>query len=187
MATDRIAERRTSDNRVIEIWSNGAVTGRMGFGLDGVPLARPKTAEAIARELTVAWLFAGEVELYDYAEIGALHRACRKVAAKHGTPGDVRAETARLLTPAAPALRWAVRSADRDGRPTERVAVLPRLFWPGLVVFDFCGSAGSKRGRYQVWRTEGAHGACFPTGCDFSTLAELWTHLRSVSEVSRVY
>ena len=171
-----IAKRKTADDRTVVLWSTGAVTGALGFPLAGVPVARPKTADALARELTAGWLMMGEVELYDGDELGTLHEACRHVAARGGTPGDVRARANRTMLPS---LRWSIVSADRDGKPTERVAMLPRLRWPGLAVFDFCGSVGSSRGRYQVWRH--SDGTAYPTGCDFGTLADLWVYLLSVS------
>ena len=90
---------------------------------------------------------------------------------------------ARLRQLATPTIRptWDVVSADRDGRPTERVWRLPRLRWPGLAVFDFPNRAE----RYEVFNVHrGDRRApsdyATTTGCRFATLADLAAHLHSI-------
>ena len=95
------------------------------FGSSRISRAvRPRTAQSLELALRAGWLTVNEACLYDLAEVPALYESARKVAARGGLPGDLRAEMHR---PAAPAilLRWTVLSADRDGRPTCRVATLP--------------------------------------------------------------
>lgn len=172
-----VARRKTSDGIIVVMWSDGAITGALGRGLPGVPIARPRSAKGRAMSIQAAWLFMGEVELYDLADVGPLYAACRKVARLGGLPGDVRAQM-RGLDQASPTPSWVVLSADRDGRPTERVWVLPRLRWPGLAVWDTCGSA---RGRYEIV-AEVARGAGTyqTTGMRFRRLAQLFRHLESI-------
>ncbi len=86
-----------------------------------------------------------------------------------------------MTAPRAPAaISWTVTRADRDGRPTERVAILPRIRWPGLAVFDYCGGPGSKDGRYVlVRRLQGTRDSYGTTGFAFKNLAALWAHLET--------
>lgn len=181
-ATHEIARRQTADGATVVLWSDGAVTGRMGFKLPGVPMVRPTSAAPLRTALAAAWLLAGEVSLYDCAELPALYAACRWVAARGGQPGDVRARLAAAEA-APPSLRplWTVISADRDGRPTERMWRLPRLRWPGLAVFDFCGRAE----RYEVFsvhrgdrRAPGSYATT--TGFRCATLTELAAYLHAI-------
>ena len=138
----RIAARRTADDRPVELWSTGTVTGAMGFGLDGVLFARPRSPESREVALTAGWLLMGEVECYDRDELPALYAACRKVAAKGGRPGDVRAAMAVEAAPRIP-IRWEVLQADRDGKATCRVGHLPRLMFAGTAIWH-------ERGFYEV-------------------------------------
>lgn len=64
-----IARRETADGIAVQIWHDGAVTGRYGRALPGIPVARPRTAEAIERERGAARLLADEVSLYNFAEL----------------------------------------------------------------------------------------------------------------------
>lgn len=173
-AAHEIARRTTADGTAIVLWSDGAVTGRLGFKLPGVPVARPRTPEARRVSLAAAWLLAGEAWLYELAELPALYAACRWAAARGGDAGDARA---RLAAAAGPSVRpvWTVTSTDRDGKPTERVWRLPRLRWPGLAVFDFCGRAE----RYELFNIDRTD-VCTTTGIRFATLAELAAHLDDI-------
>ncbi len=170
----QIAKRLTADGIAVILWSNGPVTGRMGFALDGVPVARPATEEARAVALAAGWLLLGEVALYDYADLGALYAACRWTAERGGGPGAVRARLAAL---AAPAVRpvWEVYQTDRDGRPTVRVWLLPRVRWPGLAVWDHV-SVGARGARYELFHVD-RDGVGTTTGLRFARLADLARHL----------
>lgn len=174
-----VARRRTSDGVSVALHSDGAVTGRFGFGLDGVPIVRPRTREARDLALRAGWLFVGEVEAHPYADIGQLYAACRWAAARDGLPGTVRARMAKR-----PALKpaWTVVSADRDGRPTSRYWRLPRLLGAGTVVWDHV-SVGASGGRYEIHRVvKGSNGeTCVPTGIRFATIEEVSDFIRSES------
>jgi hypothetical protein len=180
--THRVATRKTADGTTVYGWHHGEVTGLLGMALPSVPLARPKTPEAIDRALAAMWLFMGEVELCDVSDLGALYAACRKVAANGGLPGDVRRELHAPKTAALPPLAWQVTATDRDGKTTERQAMLPRLRWPGLAVIDYCGRTFSARGRYHlvtIERDKFGRGdlVATATGFQFNTLTALWAHL----------
>lgn len=175
--THTIAKRLTADGIAVLALSDGSVTGRFS-ALRGVPVRRPRTPEARAAALRASSLLMGEVELYDLPEVPALYAACERIAKRGGTPGDVRAEMTRTRGAAHPPLTWLVTQTDRDGRPTERQARLPRLLWPGLAIIDYCGGPGSARGRYVLVR-EIAQGTVATTGFAFATLNALWAHLQS--------
>lgn len=167
----RLAARETSDGKRVELWSTGAVTGGMGFALDGVPIARPRSAEARTVALRAGWLLIGEVELWDRAEVPALYAACRRVAARGGEPGDVRAAMA-AKAPHIP-IRWEVLQADRDGETTCRVGTLPRLMWAGVGVWH-------ESGRYEIMHEHAdGHGghAWHGTGITFASQRELFRYL----------
>lgn len=85
-----IARRETLDGVRVEIWHDGAITGRIGRALPGVPIARPRTDQSLMLARKTAALFSGEVELYDVAELPRLYDCARRVAARGGLPGDVR-------------------------------------------------------------------------------------------------
>lgn len=172
-----IARRRTADSVGVCLWSDGAISGVLGFKLPGVPMRRPRTAEARDRALCAGWLLLGEVELWDLSEVPALYRAAEKAARGDRLPGTLRDLMAQAEKPAI-ALSWTVTSADRNGRPTERQARLPRLRWPGMAVIDYCGTVGSARGRYVLVRVE--HGdVAFDTGFAFTSQRDLFAHLLS--------
>lgn len=75
-----IARRNTADDVAVEIWHDGCVTGRFGRALPGVPCVRPRTQEAVEREIVAARLFSDKVSLYNLAELPALYTECRRVA-----------------------------------------------------------------------------------------------------------
>jgi len=178
-----IARRQTADGYEVNLWENGAITGAMGIGFRSVPLSRPKTQEAVDRALTLGHLLMGDVELYDATDLPALHTAAKRAAARDGLPGTMR----RLFTEQASArqqlvipLSWRPINTNNRGEVTERWARLPALRWPGLVVWDFCGSAGSSGGRYQVFHRIHTHGkdeTVVSTGLRFRSLRDLFDHL----------
>lgn len=86
-----VARRTTADDVAVEIWDNGAITGRLGFALPGVPVVRPRTDAAHAMARATASLVAGEVELYVVTELPQLVSCARRVAIAGGRPGDLRA------------------------------------------------------------------------------------------------
>lgn len=179
-AAIEIARRRTCDGVTVTLWSDGAVTGRMGFKLPGVPVAAPRSDEGRRVTLAAGWLLAGEVELYDASELGSLYAACRWAAERGLMPGDVRA---RFAATQRTALRptWEVMSTDRDGQPTSRVWRLPRILCPGVAVWDHV-SVGAKNARYEVMAVD-RDGVCTPTGFRFPTLAALTKHLDEVRAI----
>lgn len=171
-----IARRTTADGIGIEIWHDGAITGRMGFKLQGVPVARPRTASAVLLAQATAALFAGDVELYAADELGRLYECARRVAARGGLPGDLRAAFHQDDGPSV-RLDWDVYATDRTGTATVRVARLDRIRWPGLVVWH-------ERGRYEllVLRRGFAPGvrsseALESTGFSFDSQRDLCAHL----------
>lgn len=85
-------------------------------------------------------------------------------------------------------VKHGVSRADAHGKTTERWARLPFIRWPGMYVFDFCGSEGSGLGRYQVChrkhspRGGNRHAVTVEsTGLTFRTLRELFDHLDTYS------
>jgi len=89
-----------------------------------------------------------------------------------------------------PTLNWIVQSTDWNGKPTERWAQLPRLFWPDLGVVDHMSGPQHPgvRGRYEVLRripgnrysggAIAAEDAWETTGFAFNNLKDLWAHLQ---------
>lgn len=170
-----VARRATFDGIGVELHSDGAVTGRLGSGIDGVPVARPRTATSRDLALRAGWLFVGECEVHNYTDLGALYEACRFVAARNGLPGDVRKRfhAERALVPA-----WTATATDRDGTPTERQWRLPRVLGRNLGVIDHVNHGA--RGRYEVVTIDPQdRETCHATGFSFRTLAELSAHLRA--------
>jgi hypothetical protein len=183
-----IAERRTLDGHGVELWSDGAILTPFGQRVRGVPMRRPRSPESQRLALRAGALFMGEACITSDDDLGAPYAACVSVAKRDGLPGDVRAEmrAAEAVPPLALKPSWTVVSADSRGCPTERVWTLPRLRWPGMVVFDFCGGPGSARGRYRLFerrRSIGVGGrpgdALHDTGFAFRRLSDLFAHLQS--------
>lgn len=176
-----VARRRTADGVSVLLWSDGQVTGRLGYRIEGVPMVRPRSAEGRALAMRAGRLLMGEVCVHDAADLGALYEACRWVARRGGLPGDVRR---RVRDARRPAIRpvWTVLSADRDGRPTSRVWRLPRMRWPGLAVWDNCAPNSGGRGRYELTQVvRGSRDTYESTGFFFADLRELAAHLHGVS------
>jgi hypothetical protein len=173
-----IATRRSYDGRLVELASDGAlwVNGQRTDTLGAAPV---RTDAALDRCRIVGAALMGWACVLEAAELSDLYRRGRALA---HPPGSLRELRAALDRPAFPPLRWVVQSADRDGRATERAAWLPRLRWPGLVVFDFCGGAGSSRGRYRLFRRLPGRAddrTVEDTGFAFWRLGDLWTHLEA--------
>lgn len=180
-----IMRRFTADGYEVCLWENGAITGSMGIGLPGVPLARPKTPTAEARSMALGLLMHGDLELYDASELPVLHATAKRASLKDGLPGTMRrmfAETQERAQTFTVPLRWHISRTDSRGVTTERWTTLPRLRWSGLTVFDFCGSEGSARGRYRIFRLVASHGSdhtVTDTGLAFRTLRDLFAHLET--------
>jgi hypothetical protein len=170
--------RRTADGIDVCLWDDGGLSGWFGHALPGVRLRRPRTAKARHDALRAGRLLLGDVCMYDVDELGDLYAAAER--AKDGLPGTMRRiYRERLDQRYALRLTWTVTSTDREGRPTERVARLPRLRWPDLVVWDFCGGPGSKLGRYVVHRRLPGRGAntTMATGFSFYRISDLLAFL----------
>ena len=174
-----IATRTDLDGLHVTMWDDGAITGALGIGIKGVPIRRPKTAEQIEATRRIGRLFMGEVCIHSRAELPAVYAAAERAAKIDGLPGTLRRIYRERAAPRF-TLKWTVEHADTRGQPVERSCRLPRMWWPGLVVFDFCGSTGSARGRYQLWRDDKRDGCCTPTGFQFATMRDLHAHLDSI-------
>lgn len=172
------ARRRTADGFDVHLLSGGALVGYMG-ALPGVPVARPRTADALARDLAAGWLVVGVVALYDLGELGMLYDAARRLVAARpsATPGDLReafaaAEEGAQLDRIAASIRWEhVSGGLWLGR-------LPRMRWPHTAV-------SREGGRYEVRMIVTRAGAgswvgevAEPTGHTFTSLRDLARHLR---------
>jgi hypothetical protein len=188
-----IAHRLTYDGIGVNLWSDGAITGVLGLKLKGVPIRRPKTQEAAARLRKVGMLALGEVCIRKVDELPALIKAADKAASLDNMPGTLR----RLMReeqdkPAPIKLHWQTLTTDRNGRVTERVAVLPRLRWPGVAVWDYCGGPGSREGRYGIaYRSKGqgnlgASDVTYePSGPSFKRLSEVFAFLHTLAPPQR--
>jgi hypothetical protein len=175
--------RRTFDGHTIELWSDGGLCTPSGGRVPGlVARRRPKDEATHARLKTIGWLFMGELCLWSLEDAPRLYAACERAADIDEMPGTVR-RLMRETRPVVPSLVWTVLRADRDGRPVERVARLNRIQWPGLVVMDFCGGPGSRRGRYVLMNRDRSD-VLTDTGFAFTTLADLGAHLRAIDQIS---
>lgn len=178
-----VMSRMTADGLIVELWSDGPVTGAVGLGLPGIPMRRPRTPEALRVALKAGRLLLGEVCIHDRADLADLYAAAEWAAKRDGLPGTMRARMRAVRErPLLPKLAWVVQSADRDGRPTSRFAMLPRLLYPGRAVVDHCGygQAGGVK-RYElvdVVRDRCGDLVGSATGFSFANLAELWAFLR---------
>lgn len=169
-----IAERETADGAGLRLWSDGALTGSGGYGFPGVPIARPRTAEAARAALAAGWLAIDEAGLYDADEMPALYAAARRLVARNpgAQPGDLRAAMADREVPRIP-IRWEVLQADNRGETTCRVGTLPRLMWASVGVWH-------ESGRYEIMHEHGdgrgGH-AWHGTGITFGSQRELFRYL----------
>jgi hypothetical protein len=69
-----IARRKTFDGIAVQLWSDGAVT----CGINTYVAMAPRSAHGRRNAVKAAWLMAGEVALYDHAELRGLVLAARK-------------------------------------------------------------------------------------------------------------
>lgn len=180
--THIVARRTMADGRKVEVYDNGAVTGYYGIAIPGVPVARPRGAEAIERERAAAWLFADEVCLYDLDELPDLHACARRVARRGGNSGDLRVVMEEASVPRIP-IRWEVLS-EGGASGDSRFGALPRLRWGGVGVWH-------ERGVYEVMHRytgpalgarsrESWHGS----GIKFTSQRELFRHLATIGGAS---
>jgi hypothetical protein len=162
-----VAERESADGKYLVLWSSGELTQRGGVGFPGVPVARSRDAAQVRVALEAGRLVLGEASLWDAAEIPALYAAARRVAARGGSPGDLRAAMDARDVPRIP-IRWEVLSTDNRGDMTSRVGHLPRLMWPGVSIWH-------ERGIYEVMYRKAVNGrdAWHGTGITFRSQRDL--------------
>lgn len=168
-----ITRRSTADGKHVVLWSDGSLTWALGYSIRGAWMS-PR-ADRRDDALRAGWLVLGEVGVYDAADVSALSRAARWAADRDGLPGTMRARMHRTRSGLRPL--WAVVATDRDGKPTERVWILPRMGpWAGHAVFDY-GSRGGHRGRFDLCRrvglTRGAEDTYVTTGFGFRSQRDL--------------
>ena len=126
----KMASRKTSDEIVVLLWSDGSITGWVN-ALRGVPVRRPRSAEAHSLAVKAGWLLMGIVELYSLDELPDLYRACESVARN---PQRTVVDEFERLRESKIAFVWETTAADRDGRWTEQTARLDRMRWPNIVI-----------------------------------------------------
>ena len=172
-----IATRRSYDNVRVDLDSDGTLwIGDRRSSTSGA--AGVRTDASLDRARRVGRILMDNACILKAGEITALYRRGRALA----RPPETLRELREACEPKGPPVKlvWSVVSADRDGRPTERVCSLPRLRWPGMVVFDFCGGPGSARGRYRLFRrVPTAPDTTMDTGFAFVRLADLFAHLEA--------
>jgi len=174
-----VMRRHTADGISVHLESDGKVIGLFGRSLAGVPVRRPRTAESQRRALKAGRLLLNALGFYDAKELGALYADACEAARRGVEIRDVQRER-KEAKPAPPPLNWSTVHADRDGKPTERHARLPRLMWPDLAVADYCGGSGSKNGRYVLLRRDTAEGReCWRVVNAFRNLDALWAFVRA--------
>lgn len=133
-----IARAKTSDGRVVELWSHGPLTSVMGLALPGVPIVRPRSADALTVALAAGRCVVDAAPSLTLAEVPARYATARREAARPvteivtvapaeppSTP-DVTALAARrkALAFAAQRLGWEIVDVDLDlGAQTARVWV----------------------------------------------------------------
>lgn len=71
-----IGRRRTADGKTVVLWSDGAVTAALGFGLPGIGV--PRGAYERGKAVEAGWLVLDEACVYDLSEIPALVKAARR-------------------------------------------------------------------------------------------------------------
>lgn len=171
-----IARRSTADGIGVEIWHDGAVTGRLGRALPGVAICRPRSVKALESARLASSLISDDISMYDCAELPRIYDTARKVAARNGSRRDL---TEALANGERPTVRfvWVTHATDSTGVVTCRVARLDRIRWPGLAVWHEGGryllmacvhhcAPGVRSGEVLV-----------PTGFSFGSQRELTDHL----------
>lgn len=176
-----VARRETADGIGVWIWHDGAVTGRHGRALPGVPVVRPVTSTALGVERAASSMVQEDVCMYDCEELPRLYACARKVAKRGGSRRELVVELA-VRQPPSLRFSWVTYATDRSGAVTCRIAMLDRIRWPGLVVWH-------ERGRYELLALRlgtalGARSreALESTGFAFGSQRELCAHLFSVLE-----
>lgn len=140
--THVIARRQTSDGKTLQIWSDGDLTWAF-HSVSGI--GRPRTESARREYQRAAWLVAGDACIHESEDIADLFRAAlAAVRTRKGLPGDMRQLFAASQEPKLRPL-WEVIATHNDGTPSCRTWSLPRMKWPGLVIWH-------ERGRYEVMR-----------------------------------
>jgi hypothetical protein len=175
-----IARRKTADGTSVYLWNDGALTWPLGRYIEGG--MHPRTAEQRERAFRVGNLVLGDIELYNDDEVSELIAAARWTVERDGLPATMRSRFASQRRKASqPTPVWRVMSADRNGKPTERVWVLPRLSpWRGHAVWDERRPSGRYHLHAKCTRTVvGVHRPADdvyePTGLSFPTLDALLT------------
>ncbi len=83
MSATIISRNKTSDNKTLQVWSDGDLTQALGYTLKGGRLG----------SVSVASMVAGEACLFDWAEMPSLLKAAKLLVARKGdqlTPGNLR-------------------------------------------------------------------------------------------------
>jgi hypothetical protein len=187
-----LARRKTYDDKVVLLWSDGSLTWALGNVIKGSPNAR--TADGIKEALAAGWLVMGEISIVMSSEVPRLIESARKAVrrararATYAIPGDVRAEFFKDA-PLKP--HWITLETDRDGKPTIRVWRLPRMTHPGMAIWDTLRQAN--RGRYEVMTEKRAgglgqrssDGTYATTGVRFHDLDKLSKYLRETSALTK--
>lgn len=82
---EAMATRRTADGKLVQFWTDGAVTvGLLAVCVRGCGVSRSESARDLDR--VACWLLAGEVTLYDAAELPAAVKAARRAARVSSDP-----------------------------------------------------------------------------------------------------
>lgn len=181
----KMATRKTFDEIVVLLWSDGSITGWVN-ALRGVPVRRPRSAEARQRAVQAGWLLMGVVELYTLEELPDLYRACENVARN---PQRTVADEFERLRESTIAFVWETTATDRDGRWTEQTARLDRMRWPSIVILR-------TRSGYELFYEQHAtqlsgdesrrvvrDAIHTPSGFRCGNLHDLCTHLMSLAKL----
>jgi hypothetical protein len=159
-----VARRETADGHAVCLWTDGAWTwGALGRVVLGSPLRGSRA------DLDAGWLAAGEIALWDAAEVPALIRTARRVAKRGGSPGDLRAAMAPRVLRAV----WEPIETDRDGKSVVAVWRLPRIIASGLAVWR-------DRGRYRVMREINRTGTYEAAGSWKSSMVDVRAELSAL-------
>lgn len=161
----QIAWRRTFDDKIVCLWSDGALTWALGAAIRGTSFPRTDAQRDVARR--VGRLVLEDVCLYDTDEVPGLISAAHAAVKRHPSadPGDLRDEIKRRNDRAStPTPRW-------EEQAGFRVWHLPRLLGlGGLAIWH-------ENGRYSVLRVgrgpvvgDRSREALFDTGAHATSL-----------------
>lgn len=94
-APEIMAKRLTADGKTVLFWNDGAITS----GMHDYVAYPPRRADRFDEALRAAWLVAGEVSLYDWAELPTLIKAAREAVRKapHNALVSMRLRATRAL------------------------------------------------------------------------------------------